>query len=368
MHYEPLSQALQEHIQKEGPLNIAAFTNTVLAHPQHGYYMRQDPFGTVGDFTTAPEVSQIFGELIAGWIMDIWHKMDKPKAFTLLECGPGRGTLMADILRTCRVMPDIVTALHPVLLELSPVLTRLQHQALRPFTAPGKARQWIETLDALPEDKPVIVIGNEFLDALPVHQLRAANGQWQERAVSYQDGGFCDTYVPAPAERVKQAEPFVTKEQEAVCVEISPARHDFMADLLIHMNRHGGAGLFIDYGHEQHQPGESLQAVHHHRPCPVLEHIGHADLSSHVDFGSLMKQVRAHDGNRFCALAAQGDFLGALGGVQRTEKLVSAAGNPQAKKDMIMAYHRLTHNSQMGALFKVMGFVQGYNINDVAGF
>lgn len=335
-----MKRYLINHIWERGPIGVDEFMALALGHPEHGYYMKKDPFGAAGDFTTAPEISQMFGEILGAWTADLWMRMGAPGKFTLLECGPGRGTLMADMLRAAAGVEGFHAAAEIHLLETSPVLREMQGKALA-----GRA-VWHETLEAVPHDKPVIVIANEFLDALPVRQFVREGGRWIERVVDYSGEGF-------------------EFRGEGEIQETSPARAAFISELCAIMKKAGGAALFIDYGHEKTAPGDTLQAVYKHKYVSPLEHIGDADLTAHVDFQAL-REAAENAGAAVSGLVGQGIFLKSLG-IEARAAYLSARADEKGRVDIQSALKRLTDSDQMGSLFKVMGLRYGQGF-DLAGF
>ena len=358
-----LDQILIKKIKDEGPISIADFMTLALSHPEHGYYIKQDPIGKDGDFTTAPEISQMFGEMIGAWIADTWMQMGRPEKFTLLECGPGRGTLMNDILRATKNIEGFHKAAIVTLMEISPTLKRKQAENLPPLIP-----HWIESLDDIPRDKPLILIANEFLDALPIHQYEITDNGWAERMVAYTPAksfhiiqDFCeaptlpDAICPITATPSPQGMD-ITGIGEVF--ETSPAQTEFMNQLSILLKHLGGASLFIDYGYESGH-GDTLQALYKHDYCDPLTHIGDADITAHVNFGALQNIIPS-------ALTTQGQFLLQLGIEHRAEILKQNAGTKQTE-DIQNALHRLLHNDEMGALFKVIGVTHDQTLN-LAGF
>ncbi len=345
-----LEELLRRRIMAEGPVNIAEFMALALSHPQYGYYMTRDPFGKKGDFTTAPEISQMFGELIGAWMADTWMKMDKPSPFMLLECGPGRGTLMADALRATRGVPGFQQAARIVLLEISPVLREKQKQALSGYDV-----EWVSDIRALPYGSPVIAVANEFFDALPVRQYRYANDVWRERVIDLDSAGrlYFDERVSMDFE--------APPDPSGAWHEVSKEREDFAGNLCRLIREQRGAALVIDYGYEGPAKGETLQAVRDQRPSSVLEHIGDSDITAHVDFGSLRTCARRE--NVFVTdLIGQGLFLTMLGIQKRAEALEKKATADQ-RRDIKSALQRLTAPEQMGSLFKVMALCDNKNIH-----
>jgi len=353
-----LFQLLKDRIRQYGPMDIGQFMSLALGHREFGYYMKKDPFGREGDFTTAPEISQMFGEILGAWAADVWMKMGSPPAFTFLECGPGRGTLMADMMRAAKGVPGFHAAAKIHLLEMSPVLKEMQRSALKDYQV-----TWHEKLETLPMDQPIIVIANEFLDALPTRQFQKTKNGWMERVVALKDKEFVFALIPnAPPLTPPHAG---GSEARGGAFEIAPARMGFVKKLCAVMKQAGGAALIIDYGHIKSGYGDTLQAVYKHQYCGVLEHIGEADLTSHVDFELLAVEDKM-DGADVYGPVEQGAFLKALGIEARARALMNKANDEQSY-DIQKALHRLTASDQMGSLFKVMGFSCGLNV-PLAGF
>lgn len=331
----PLENIIRELITYNGSLSVAAYWSLCLSHPQHGYYMKRDPLGVQGDFTTAPEISQLFGEMVGIWIAERWHEMGQPEAFYLVECGPGRGTLMADILRVAKILPDFLKAMQIHLIEMSPSFRAKQGEALK-----GHQLVWHDDISTLPNNAPIIFIGNEFLDALPIHQYIFQDEQWFERMVGLDEYKNLSWGLLASGMEVRNSP------KTGFVLEISPARESFMADIAEKIKAQGGAGLFIDYGHDQSGYGDTLQAVKDHHYADILKDCGEADITSHVDFGRLSEIVRAK--NLSVLLSGQGEFLKRLGIEIRAEQLAQ-------KSDSISSgLHRLIDDAEMGKLFRVM--------------
>jgi NADH dehydrogenase [ubiquinone] 1 alpha subcomplex assembly factor 7 len=346
----PLEDLIRSQIAENGPMDVGSFMALALGHPQHGYYMTRAPFGRQGDFTTAPEISQMFGELIGAWAADIWAQLGRPEKFTLLECGPGRGTLMADALRATRRLPGFHQAARIVLMETSLSLRDQQVQALADYDV-----LWADNLSdpAMAGDGPVICIANEFLDALPVRQFVKQGLLWHERVVGVVDDVLAFGLSPP-------AEPPSDGTQDGI-YEIAPARNNFVRELAALLRNRGGVALFIDYGYERSAMGDTLQAVRAHQPVPVLEEPGMADLTAHVDFQAL---AQAAGDLPVAGPVGQGAFLQALGIGIRAEML-KTHGADAATIDA--AVTRLTDPAQMGTLFKVMALRANEKIKP-AGF
>lgn len=347
-----LEDFLKEQISVGGQMSVAAYMQHVLGHPEWGYYMTRDPFGKTGDFTTAPEISQIFGEMLAVWLYENWEKAGKPARFSIVECGPGRGTLMADMMRVLSRRTDFICGADIVLVEVSPVLKVKQERALQNC---GAALRWVADVADLPADRPVFVIGNEFLDALPVHQLCLQGGRWMERCVIDRGEGFAFSLFDAPAVLADEAAGRAGFAVEGDVVEFSPVRSGFVREVARRVAHGGGAALFIDYGYTRLQAGDSLQALYKHRSVDVLDKIGEADLTAHVDFGVLTEIVR-ESGCAEVQVVEQGYFLQSLGGDVRLQALLAKAQDEAQRRDMEAGYLRLVDPAQMGRLFKVLSF------------
>jgi len=316
-----------------------------LTHPTHGYYMKRDPFGAEGDFTTAPEISQMFGELVGLWAAEVWAAIGNPRPLRLIELGPGRGTLMSDALRAARVAPEFRAALDVCLVEASPTLAGVQHDTLLTAGAPVS---WVERFEEAPEG-PAIILANEFLDALPIRQYVTGPRGWCERLVGLDGAGHLVFGLAAEPERFIKAQG-----QEGDVLEIGAIAHRLVYGVGARLARQGGVALFIDYGHLATGFGDTLQALRAHRMIDPLQDPGEADITAHVDFAAMARSARA-GGAAVYGPIEQGDFLRALGIDQRAEALASRAGAAQAA-DVEAARLRLTGKGAgaMGALFKVM--------------
>jgi NADH dehydrogenase [ubiquinone] 1 alpha subcomplex assembly factor 7 len=342
----PLEEFLIRHIALHGPIDVGQFMQIALTHPQHGYYMNRDPFGRGGDFITAPEVSQMFGEMIGVWVADIWQQMGAPDEFILAECGPGRGTLMADMLRATKHISGFHAAAKIYLIEVSPALKEVQKKTLSAYDV-----RWCEDVSVLPEHAPLIVIANEFLDALPFRQLQKSCGQWCERVVMY-EGGFQFVLRPVAAQILKTLPAFLLQAEEGAIYEFSLPRENFVAALSQRIARQKGVALLIDYGHAVQGAGDTFQALKDNRYSDVFAAIGQSDLTSHVDFAALVK-IASAAGLCTHGPQEQGAFLCALGIEQRAHMLQHKASAEQVVM-LKNSLHRLTDSSAMGALFKVL--------------
>ncbi len=305
------------------------------------YYAERDPFA---DFITAPELTQVFGELLGLWAAETWRLLGRPDPVLLVEAGPGRATLMADALRAVRaVAGDFAGALRLHLIETSPRLRALQAEKL-----PGAT--WHETLAALPPG-PLILLANEFLDALPIHQFVRRGGAWSERYVAGE--AFVEVACPDPPALLAETAP--PDMPEGGVMEVAEAARDWVAALAARIVVHGGAALLIDYGPAQAAPGESLQALRDRRPAPPLADPGGADLTAHVAFAPLAACARARGAAVFGPLA-QGVFLARLGLFQRSGQLARGLP-PKPAAALIAAAQRLAEPDRMGLLFKGLAIV-----------
>jgi NADH dehydrogenase [ubiquinone] 1 alpha subcomplex assembly factor 7 len=343
--------ALLDHIRArinaEGPLSVDAYMTEALAHPQYGYYMTGDPLGRAGDFVTAPEVSQMFGELIGLWCAHVWTQMGRPEMVRLVELGPGRGTLMADGLRAAAGADGFLDAVHVHLVETSPSLQKRQRRNLSTLQVP---LTWHQIFAEVP-GAPLLIIANEFLDALPVRQYVLQLDGWAERCVTLDDTGEaltwidqrCDAPAGLPATPVGEL------------AELSPARAAIAAEIAAAISTHGGAALLIDYGHAKSASGDTLQAIKGHRYTQVLADPGDADVTAHVDFAALAAAAAAAADNnvRVSGPVTQGAFLTNLGIEARAAQLRGGA-TPRAAGEVLEGLKRLIGPAEMGTLFKVM--------------
>jgi NADH dehydrogenase [ubiquinone] 1 alpha subcomplex assembly factor 7 len=330
-----LSGIIRDMIAEEGPMALDRYMALCLGHPRYGYYMTRDPFGASGDFTTAPEISQVFGELIGVWVVQAWQMMDSPRKFALVELGPGRGTLMADIQRVLKKSEAAAKAAQVHFVEMSPVLREAQSAAVPDAT-------WHDNIASLPA-LPSVIIANEFLDALPIRQFEREAGHSFERRIVTEGEGLKVVKLPS-------AFPFSTR-GEGVWEDHS-IREAFATALADHLAQVKGLALFIDYGHAQSAFGDTLQALKAHQHCSITDFAGEADLTAHVDFESLGRGL-AKGGIRKASLMTQGEFLNAMGIEQRTAMLRQTVSG-EAERSLVAASTRLAHPSQMGQLFKVL--------------
>ncbi len=345
----PLEAIIREEARAKGGLTIARYMELCLAHPRHGYYMSRQPFGRKGDFITAPEASQIFGELLGVWAAAGWRAMGAPAPFRLVELGPGRGVLMKDVLRAARVMPGFTEAARVHLVETSPALRCIQRETLAEAETDI---EWHDDFASVPEG-PAIVLANEFFDALPVHHYEHTPDGWRERLVIVNSEGALD-FAPLGEPLAKLPEWAEDLPRGAV-IELSPERAACAAQITSRLAAQGGAMLVLDYGHAHPGPGETLQAIARHRKVSVFHQPGRADLTAHVDFHALAVAMEKA-GMTAWGPVEQGPFLRAMGLDARLEALTRAAS---ARQRIILrrGARRIAGDDQMGRLFKVLAAV-----------
>jgi SAM-dependent MidA family methyltransferase len=329
----PLEKIIDEIIASEGPVPLDRYMGLCLGHPVYGYYMNRDPFGERGDFITAPEISQIFGELIGVWCSAAWDAMGKPSQFNLVELGPGRGTLMADILKAAKVMPGFRNAARIHLVEISPVLRKLQKEKL------GTDATWHDSIASIP-DGPMLLVANEFFDAIPIRQFEKREGKWFERCVGAEGLGF----MPASLD--------VAQGTDGDVIEFAPQRLEIVSEIGRRLANHKGAALIIDYGHLQTAPGDTLQAMRAHKYVELTDRPGESDITSHVDFEALGKAL-VQGGARVHLAITQRAFLLAMG-LERRAAILSSKADANTRDILARAVARLVGEQEMGQLFKVM--------------
>lgn len=347
----PLASKLEELIRvgRDGALSVAEYMDACLQDEEHGYYRTKAAIGAKGDFVTAPEISQVFGELIGLWCVVVWQQMGSPAKFNLVELGPGRGTLMADALRAARAMPAFIAACDLHLVETNETLRRAQAEKL---SGAARSMSWHTRLDRVPAH-PSIVIGNEFLDTFPIEQYQLVGGKWRRRAVGLDEAGRLQ-FVTDLRETHAPDVPAGDAPPEGTILE-QPASD--LALLLEHdLDRLAGAAplaaLFVDYGYAATGFGDSLQAVRLHKAEHPLTSPGEADITAHVDFEAFGKAARKA-GFAVDAAVPQAYFLGALGILERARRLMSA--NPAKALDIETGAVRLMAVPGMGDRFKAIG-------------
>jgi SAM-dependent MidA family methyltransferase len=358
----PLEREIRRLIVAAGPMPVADYMRLCLSHPQYGYYINRDPFGRSGDFLTAPEISQMFGELVGLWMASVWQQMGAPENIRIVELGPGRGTLMKDAMRAARVVKDFRAAVVLHFVEISPTLQKLQEQQFAELEIPAR---WHSTFEEVPAG-PVIIIANEFIDALPVHQAVKQTYGWHERVVELTASGKLqfglargtllnfETGLPRALRQSPEGSVFEW-------------RSDRLAMELGRRVRSDGAALIIDYGHSHVGFGDTLQAVAGHAFADPLQAPGEADLTAHVDFEAFA-QIAESIGSRVHGPVQQREFLLGLGIDKRAATLKT--GLPRDKAlEIDMAVSRLTEPGAkgMGELFKVLAITDP-SLVSVPGF
>ncbi|MGP6087719.1 class I SAM-dependent methyltransferase [Antarctobacter jejuensis] len=338
----PLHHILSRQIAATGPMTLADYMAACLMHPAHGYYSTRDPLGAAGDFTTAPEISQMFGEVIGLCLAQAWMDQGAPAPFALAELGPGRGTLMADILRATARVPGFHTAAQVHLVETSPTLRAEQGKRL------PNAR-WHDSVETLPE-LPLFLIANEFFDALPIRQFQRDGEAWRERVVGL-EGETLRIGLGGPSVQPGLSDRLQDTKDGDIVETCAPAR-TIAADLGARLARHGGLALIVDYG-GWHSLGDTLQALKGHSPVDPLQTPGAADLTAHVDFEPI---ARGAAPATYTLLTPQGVFLERLGITQRAQALARGLSG-EALDSHIAAHRRLTHPDEMGSLFKTLALL-----------
>lgn len=337
---KPLREILRETIALEGPITVERYMSLCLRH----YYATRDPLGFAGDFTTAPEISQMFGELIGLWVLEVWNGMGRPAPCRLVELGPGRGTLMADLLRASRLLPEFKGAAAVHLVETSPALREKQQTAL---ASSGFSLHWHDHIEEVPPG-PTLLVANEFFDALPVRQFVGTERGWCERLVGLEGERLIFGLRPEP-------EPALGNPlKPGDVLEWPGAAIDVMGEVARRLARDTGAALILDYGYWGPAFGDTLQALKGHTPLDPLEEPGEADLTTHVDFHRLA-QAAASGNARVHGLSTQGAFLQTLG-IETRASALKARATPAQAADIDRALERLTERGPtgMGDLFKVL--------------
>jgi SAM-dependent MidA family methyltransferase len=346
----PLQADIKKLIKSAGPMPVWRYMQLCLTHPKHGYYVSRDPLGREGDFTTAPEVSQMFGELLGLWAASVWKAIEQPPLLRLIELGPGRGTMIADALRALRVLPPLYQALSVHLVEINPVLRDKQKAAL----AAVRNIQWHETIDDVPEG-PSIILANEYFDVLPIHQAVKRENGWHERTVEIDASGrlvFGTAPEPIPRFEVLLP-PLVRLAPLGAVFEWRPDAE--IMKIATRVREDGGAALIIDYGHTRSDAGDTFQAIARHSFTDPLKNPGQADVTAHVDFEALGRA--AEDvGAKVHGPVTQGEFLKRLGIETRAVTLMAKATN-EVSEDIAGALKRLVGGGRggMGSMFKVIG-------------
>ena len=350
-----LEDKLRNRIREAGPISVAEYMTVCLLDPTQGYYPTRDPLGADGDFITAPEISQMFGEVLGLWCVQSWIDLGRPKTLHLIEYGPGRGIMMSDMLRSAALEPDFKAAVQVWLIEASAALEAVQGRTLG---AAGVPVQWATRLEDVPTG-PSLIIGNEFLDCLPIQQLIcddpfAGKDGWIERRVGL-DGEdrlcFVKSGVPAAAILTDSLPDGAKDARKGDLLETCPSVTQIIDSLKDRFESHPGRALFIDYGPEETEFGDTLQALKRHQKVGVFSDPGNTDLTARVDFAALAETASAA-GLDVTAAVPQREFLSKLGIEMRAVALIRA--KPDSKPVIARQLHRLTDAEEMGELFKAM--------------
>ena len=348
----PLEVEIRRRIAVAGPMPVGEFMALCLTDHKYGYYTTRDPFGERGDFITAPEISQMFGELIGLWMAAVWNRMGEPANVRVIELGPGRGTMMVDALRAAKVMPAFREAIVLHLVEISQLLRAQQERTFAQLPVP---MVWHSALNEVPAG-PAIIVANEFFDALPVNQVVKSDDGWHERRIAIDAAGnLAFDLAPEPMRHFAPLLPLALR--AAPPGAIFEWRSDSVAmEMGRRLARDGGAALVIDYGHAESAAGETLQAVGRHAYADPLSTPGNLDLTAHVDFQALARAVEAMGAKAFGPIA-QADFLARLG-IETRAAALKAKATPGAAGDVDRALARLTGHGDtgMGDLFKAAAY------------
>jgi SAM-dependent MidA family methyltransferase len=358
----PLLAEIKKLIKSSGPIPVWRYMELCLMHPQHGYYLSRDPLGREGDFITAPEVSQMFGELLGLWAASVWKAIGSPPLLRLIEIGPGRGTMMSDALRALRVLPPLYQALSIHLVEVNPVLRDKQKAAL----SGSRDITWHDTIDDVP-DGPSVIFANEYFDVLPIHQAVKGENGWHERTVELDSNG--KLVFGVANELIPRFEVLLPAWVRAAPIgAVFEWRPDAeIMKIASRVRDQDGAALIIDYGHLRSDAGDTFQAIARHSFADPLNNPGQADVTAHVDFQALVRA--AEDlGAAVHGPVPQGDFLKRLGIETRAVNLMTKASQ-EASEDISSALNRLIGGGRgsMGQLFKVLGISEP-NLTTLAGF
>ncbi|MFC3051765.1 class I SAM-dependent methyltransferase [Kordiimonas pumila] len=353
-----LKKLMIERIATSGPMTIADYMAECLMHPEHGYYQKETVFGADGDFITAPEVSQMYGEMLGLWLADRWYKMGKPDGVQLIELGPGRGTLMSDMLRATAAVEGFQSALTVHFVEASEQLRKLQAE-LVPFA------HWHDTLAQVP-DGPSLIVANEFFDALPIHQFEKFQGNWLERRINAEGEDFTLVLTPPTPKLALTEETLRQSGAEGSILEVCPSALSIAGDIAERLDKNGGAALIIDYGYRKSAHGDTFQALKEHTFISPLLEPGTADITAHVAFDQLAKAATSKGAVSY-GPAAQGMFLMALGIGARAQQLSDHIGSEEGQSRILSELKRLTAGEEMGTLFKVLA-LQDKKLAPPAGF
>ena len=384
---QPLLAEIIRDIQLQGPITVAQYIQTALTHHKYGYYMHKDVFGKSGDFVTAPELSPVFGELVGCWLVAAWQGLGAPERVRVIEAGPGRGTLLADVIRASRSFPGFQSAVSFHLLEVSPHLRKTQKENLR-LADPPMQIEWHDTLEQIPNDAPTLVIGHELLDALPIHQFVLTAAGWREKLVDMRvdspetsDGSLVHTgkpnggsnvrdldlddrhlnfvlaHSPSPASILFEKECNVRAQMGSVESEVCPSAREFVRKVALRVSSCRGAALFIDYGSDDMPRAHTLRGILRHRFVHPLHSPGRVDLSADVDFGALRRVVERFTPSLLCgSILTQRTWLAAMGIEERTKVVLRGASSDDEFDSLVSASVRLVDMNGMGGSYRAFSF------------
>ncbi|MFA4995112.1 MAG: SAM-dependent methyltransferase [Bdellovibrionales bacterium] len=341
-----LENVIRDIIATQGAISMAAYMELAMMHPVYGYYRTHEPLGREGDFITSPEVSQLFGEMLGVWCVEAWKEIGSPDSFALVEFGPGRGTMMQDILRSTAKVGGFHAAKKLYLVDSNETLRKLQQEALKDY-----APQYIDDISQIPQ-MPVLIIANEFLDALPVRQFEKTFQGWAERMVTVENGALTMALRPLTEMENKLIPPTRSGAMPGAVFEFSPQAQSLVRELSREIVSRKGAMLLIDYGYMIPSGSSTVQAVSRHAATDVFERPGEVDLTVHIDFAALSRAA-SEGGARVSQVVGQGEFLKNCGIEIRANSLKTHATDKQAI-EIDSALGRLIDDEQMGSLFKVI--------------
>ncbi len=341
-----LEKIIREIIAGQGAISMAAYMELALLHPMYGYYRTREPLGREGDFITAPEVSQMFGEMVGVWCAEAWREMGRPDPFALVEFGPGHGTMMLDILRSTAKVNGFLAAKKLYLVDSNEILRKKQQEALK-----DSAPQYVDDIGQI-SPMPVLAVSNEFFDAFPVRQFEMTFQGWAERMVVVEGDALVVRLRPLDEKENNLIPSSLHKALPGTVFEFSPKAQILMREISRQIVSRKGAVLMVDYGYTVSSGSATVQAVSHHASVGIFERPGEVDLTAHVDFWALAEAARL-GGAKVSPVIGQGEFLKNCGIEIRADALKKRATEKQAQ-EIDSALHRLVDNAQMGSLFKVM--------------
>lgn len=343
-----VEEKIHNIIEEQGYIEVDNFMRLALSSHKDSYYRSKNPLGEDSDFITAPEISQMFGEMIGVWAIDNWSKLGKPKSFNIVEFGAGRGTLLRDLLRIAKIEQEFLEGANIHIIDINEELIKIQKETLKEYNV-----QWVSSLDDIPT-APTIIIANEFFDSLPIKQYVKIESSLHERIITENNESL--QFAPkSPAIKPLKGHPNI---HNGDIIEESPESISAINHMATFIEKNTGAALIIDYGYDidpdkrqEDQYKDTLQAIKEHKFVPVLEDIGNSDLTSHVDFYALREEAKKHNVNVLGTIS-QANLLLNLGIDLRLQSLQMA--NPELSDILAKQYNRLIADNQMGSLFKAL--------------